>query len=737
MDPLAAAILASWRLDVRLVAVLLVVVWLYVRGWRKLHRESPRRYTVERRAAFLAGLTLVFLALASPLDAFGALLLEVHMIQHLLLIMVAPPLIWSGQPVIPILRGLPQRFFKDGLGPFLRWHALQRVGRAVTHPVICWLAMAFAVVFWHIPRWYELALHSQAWHELEHACFFYAALLFWWPVIQVWPSRRVWPRWMMIPYLVLADMVNTGLSAWLVFSNHVIYRTYELAPRLGDSTALSDQSTAGAIMWVPGSIVYLIPALILTMGALTGRRSRPLRAAPIKPVPRKPASAPWDLLRLPALGRIFRYRHFRRIVQALLFVIAVALVIDGLFGPQIAPLNLAGVLPWTYWRGFAIVALLTAGNFFCMACPFMLPRDLARRFLPARHRWPARLRSKWTALVLLALYLWAYEVFAIWSSPWWTAWIVIGYFVTAFLVDGFFEGASFCKYVCLIGQFHFVNSLVSPLEVKVRSAAVCGSCRTYDCIRGNQDHRGCELQLFQPQKKSNFDCTFCLDCVHACPQDNVGILAVVPGKQLIQDRLLRRADVAALALVLVFGAFVNAAGMLDPVMLWIHRLRTPHMTTVLLIAGLLLGPALAALACGWAGRWLGNSSAPLKEHVCSFALALVPLGLAMWVAHFASHLVVGWGSAQPVIDRLFHLSRSVKNFSATAPDWLAGAQILLLDGGLILTLYLAWRIASRRTEGASRAFGLVMPWAILAVCLYAAGIWILFQPMQMRGMVMT
>src|SRR5262249_17314392 len=163
-----------------------------------------------------------------------------------------------------------------------------------------------------------------------------------------------------------------------------------------------------------------------------------------------------------------------------------------------------------YWRGLSVIALLVAGNVFCMACPFMLPRALGRRLLPAGWRWPRSLRSKWLALALLVLYFWVYEAFSLWDSPWWTAWLVVGYFATALGVDGLFKGASFCKYVCPIGQFQFVQSLMSPLEVTVRDVDVCRRCTTYDCIRGNERHGGCELQLFQPKKVGNLDCTFCL-----------------------------------------------------------------------------------------------------------------------------------------------------------------------------------------------------------------------------------
>ena len=186
--------------------------------------------------------------------------------------------------------------------------------------------------------------------------------------------------------------------------------------------------------------------------------------------------------------------------------------------------------------------------------------------------WPRTLRSKWLAVALLVLFLWAYEAFALWDSPWLTAWIALAYFVGALVVDAFFKGASFCKYVCPIGQFNFVQSLVSPLEVKVVDHGVCATCQTKDCIKGRDGIPGCELELHQPRKVGNLDCTFCLDCIHACPHDNVGILAVTPTADLWHDplrsgvgRFSRRPDLAALVVLLVFGAFANAAGMVGPV----------------------------------------------------------------------------------------------------------------------------------------------------------------------------
>ena len=114
--------------------------------------------------------------------------------------------------------------------------------------------MAVTLCAWHSSAAFDFALRSSAWHKVEHACFFGASLLFWWPVVHPFPSRPQWPLWSVPVYLLTADLLNTAISAILTFSDHVIYPKYLEAPRLFGTTALSDQSCAGVIMWVPGSL---------------------------------------------------------------------------------------------------------------------------------------------------------------------------------------------------------------------------------------------------------------------------------------------------------------------------------------------------------------------------------------------------------------------------------------------------------------------------------------------------
>ena len=133
---------------------------------------------------------------------------------------------------------------------------------------------------------------------------------------------------------------------------------------------------------------------------------------------------------------------------------------------------------------------------------------------------------------------------------------------------------------------------------------------------------------------------------------------------------------------------------------------------------------------------LGKASAAWKDLTCSFTLALVPIGFAMWLAHFSNHLVAGWSTVIPAVERFFSQVSSGSFPQAWMPNWLPSLELIFLDLGLLLTLYTAWRVACRVADGDRMALAVMSPWAVLAGALYAAGLWIVFQPMQMRGMMM-
>jgi cytochrome c oxidase assembly factor CtaG/polyferredoxin len=772
VSPTLDAALRSWPFDPWLSAALLLTAGVYVRGWLVLRRRDSRRWHEGRLAAFLGGLAAIYLALASPIEPFADLLLSVHMVQHLLLMMVAPPLLWLGAPLFPFLRGLPRPLRVHWVAPLLTAPPLRQLFGRLTHPLTALVLFVAATWIWHVPPVYDLALRSRTWHYLEHACFLGAALLFWYPVVRPDPARPRWSPWLLLPCLFLADVSNTALAALLTFSGRVLYPYYAEVPQLAGLSPLDDQAAAGVLMWVPGSAAFLLPLFTIAVQLLTGEvtsdkwrvtsekagkgsSTRPpakTRRTPLPLVSRQsslvtPSHSSLDLVRLPLLGRFLKWRLARLSLQMPLLLLAAVVIYDGLYGPDVGAMNLAGVLPWIHWRGLLILGLLAAGNVFCMGCPFLLPRTLARRWLPARWTWPRRLRTKWPAVLLLVVFLWAYEALALWDRPAWTACLALGYFAAVFVIDGLFRGASFCKYVCPIGQFNFVQSLASPLEVKARDPAVCASCRTKDCIRGRDGISGCELGLFLPRKVGNTDCTACLDCVHTCPHDNVGLVARFPTAELWNDRqrsgvgrLGRRRDIAGLVVVLVFGAFANAAGMVGPVaeaqerlasLVGIHS--TLLATTAFYVLALLVLPLLAVGGAAALCRRWGRLEAGTLQVATRYAYSLVPLGFGMWLAHYSFHFLTSYDTVVPVAQR-FAADMSLTAFGEPAWDcaccgpatpWLLPLELLFLDVGLLLSLYTAYRLAP--------SLKALAPWVLLLVLLFTAGVWILLQPMQMRG----
>ncbi len=264
MSPAFHAALQSWSIPIPLTAATLLIVYLYLRGWLRLRAASVSVLPGWRLSSFLLGVFLIWVALGSPLGLFDEELLTVHMLQHLLLMTIAPALILVGAPFLPLLHGLPQRFVKTVLSPLFRWPRLQDAGHFVTQPALCWFAAAAVLVGWHIPAAFTLGLRSEGWHIIEHASFLGAGFLFWWPVIQPWPSLPIWPRWSILLYLFLATLPCDILSAFLVFSDRVVYPVYLSVPHTFRWSVLDDQECAGALMWTCITVIYLVPAIILT-----------------------------------------------------------------------------------------------------------------------------------------------------------------------------------------------------------------------------------------------------------------------------------------------------------------------------------------------------------------------------------------------------------------------------------------------------------------------------------------
>jgi putative membrane protein len=241
-------------------AILVFAALFYFRGRHSLRPDHFGRIPAWRACSFVVGLLVIWIASASPFSALDHELLTVHMMKHLLLMTVAPPLIWLGEPVRCVRALLPAAWRT-------RISALHHTGKTLVRPEICWLAAAATLIGWHIPAVFALAMQSATWHFVEQSSFLVTGLLFWWPVVQPWPSV---PKsdLSMILYLFFATLPCDILSGFLVFCDRVVYPAYLSSSSLLGFTALGDQQCAAALMWTCVTMVYLVAGAVLTMRLL-------------------------------------------------------------------------------------------------------------------------------------------------------------------------------------------------------------------------------------------------------------------------------------------------------------------------------------------------------------------------------------------------------------------------------------------------------------------------------------
>jgi cytochrome c oxidase assembly factor CtaG len=284
MDPLLRATLTSWDWRIEVILVLLLAATLYAVGWWRLRRRSPGRTNRNRwqanafwrPLAYLGGLSILAIALMSPIDVLASQLFTMHMVQHVLLVMVIPPLLLLANPLPFSLWGLPDGLRQRAGGLLAREAAFRRILKKTTGAGVVW--MAFVIVYWgwHDPTAYDLALRNQWVHDLEHISFFAVSVLFWWHAVGAGP-RIHRPMSQGVRFFYLMSAVPIGMVAGLAitFATEPIYTYYEAMPRLWGLSVMDDQRIAGVIMWVVGSMMFMLAALIVAARWLQREERKP------------------------------------------------------------------------------------------------------------------------------------------------------------------------------------------------------------------------------------------------------------------------------------------------------------------------------------------------------------------------------------------------------------------------------------------------------------------------------
>jgi putative membrane protein len=290
----------AWVWEPGIVLPLAAGAILYARGLRALgvrggadegHLRVRRGMRRWETTAFWTGWAILVVALVSPIHPLSEQLFSVHMVQHELLMVAAAPLLVLGRPLVPSLWALPPST-RQRLALAARHPAVRAVWGTITRPVTAWMLHAAAIWIWHLPRLFQLTLASSAMHALQHASFLFTALIFWWSLVHGQRGPHAGPRGAgygaAVFYLFTTAVHTSALGALLTFSPTLWYPAYASSAASWGLTPLEDQQIAGLIMWIPGSIGYLIAALALLAAAL--------RAAELRSVQRERAaatSAPW------------------------------------------------------------------------------------------------------------------------------------------------------------------------------------------------------------------------------------------------------------------------------------------------------------------------------------------------------------------------------------------------------------------------------------------------------------
>ncbi len=289
MDP---RLLRAWELRPEVSLVLLLAAVLLVVGWRRLRRIPQAGFArTWRLVTYLGGLVVLALALLSPIDTISSYLLSMHMVQHLLLMMIAPVLLWIGNPFPFTMWGLPSRL-RHWVGQLLsRSSGFRRLLTSITAPGVVWIAFVVVLVGWHDPSAYDAALRDEWVHSLEHLSFFVVAMLFWWHVTGAGPRLHQSSPWMRIALLLVMVPFTMGIGVVIALSSQPLYLNYLTVPRVLNLSVMEDQRLAGAIMWIPGSMMLILGTLIVISEVVgAGKRKSRIQVDSIvrEPLPSQP-----------------------------------------------------------------------------------------------------------------------------------------------------------------------------------------------------------------------------------------------------------------------------------------------------------------------------------------------------------------------------------------------------------------------------------------------------------------
>ena len=452
-----------------------------------------------------------------------------------------------------------------------------------------------------------------------------------------------------------------------------------------------------------------------------------------------------DLLaRLPWLRRAFRSRLWQPATMLVTLGFFVSAILTGLLGTPAGSRNFGIVFVWIVWWALLILMLIPlGGRLWCAMCPIPAPGEwLQRRGIvqrtPGRLRtlglqWPRRLRNIWlqnAGFLLVALFS-----AIILTRPSITAWVLLGFVLLSSALSLLYENRIFCRYVCPVGGFIGLYSLIAPVELRVKERAICRAHGSKDCVVGTAGSYGCPWLLYPGGMRRNAACNLCAECVRGCPKDNFALNLRPPGSDLLVGAE-RRLDEAYKSLIMLACALIYPVVLLGP---WGWLKDLANMQTLagwvvyafgFLVINLLLLPGLLWLTVS-AARRLGGMSASRSTLFVDYAYAVAPLGLAGWMAFSLSFLFVNGSYALAVLSDPFGwgwdmLGTAQVPWRPQMSAWAPILQVLTLLPGLLLSIVVAYRISRQHSPAApsQRVWWGTLPVAVFQTTVTLVFVWL-------------
>jgi ferredoxin len=445
---------------------------------------------------------------------------------------------------------------------------------------------------------------------------------------------------------------------------------------------------------------------------------------------RMPSSSGQDLLTVPLLGAFLRWRHFNTLLLAPTLLFFAIVVGTGLFGEQTTD-NPAILLTWILWWPAVIFTFFLVGRIWCVICPFGYVGDVAQKMVTLGRTPPRLLKNMWWRLGLFLLLTWFTALFALDRSPRGTAWLALVLTFGAVALAVVYKKRVFCRYVCPVGGIFGLYSMTAPLALTARDPKVCQSrCRSKDCAEA------CAWFQFAPHMDRGAECSLCLDCVRACPHDNLALRTQPVGRDLSQFRPHRTSLDEATTIAAILGvSLLQTVVMLNA---WAAWQAGPLLYTVIFfIFGVGIPLVLLAVLSFLASR--GDQSSPgVATALRTYAYAFLPLGLGLHAAHNFHHLFgeggALWAGLREWTAKLtgWELARAASEPSATNANALFFMQWLALAGGLYLAWQVSVHLAGRYATDRAAALRMAAPIQLFALAYTVLNILVLAAPMVHR-----